>query len=64
MAPLRYDPSMRNFQSEHYRRAQDMIDGGIDPLSLGFPNLGIPEPVPLLPDSMVNTAQQHQPSRP
>ncbi len=64
MAPLRYDPSMRSSQAEFYRRAQEQIDAGFDPLSFGFPNIGIPEAVPSLPPSLVNSAREPRASHP
>ena len=55
MAPLRYDSSMRYSEAQLHRLALEQIDAGIDPLSFCFPNLGIPEPVPPLPSSLVSS---------
>jgi hypothetical protein len=48
MAPLRYDPSTRERQHELYKQAIERLDAGSAVDTLGFPNLGIPRPVPLL----------------
>jgi hypothetical protein len=49
MAPMRYDPSTRRRKQELNLLAMERLDAGLAPESLGMPNLGIPEPVALIP---------------
>ena len=47
--PMRYDPSDRLARKLGFLEAAERIRGGESPDSLGLPNLGVPEPVPLVP---------------
>jgi len=48
-ASLRYDPSSRELRSAAFSRAAARIEAGEPPESLGLPNIGLPEAVPLVP---------------
>jgi hypothetical protein len=47
--PMRYDPAPRLQRKQAFADAAARIDAGAAPESLGLPNIGVPEPVPLLP---------------
>jgi lysophospholipase L1-like esterase len=64
MAPLRYDPSTRHRQRELNLLAMERLDAGFAPDTLGLPNLGIPERVPLVPASGGDSAPQAHRSHP
>jgi len=49
--PMRYDPSQRLRQKQVYANAASRLDAGAAPESLGLPNVGTPEAVPLLATS-------------
>jgi lysophospholipase L1-like esterase len=54
--PMRYDPSQRLQKKQDFAAAAARLDSGEAPEALGLPNVGIPDPVPLLatsrPDEM------------
>lgn len=47
--PMRHDPSVRLAKKLAFIEAAQRIQDGAAPESLGLPNLGVPEPVPLVP---------------
>jgi lysophospholipase L1-like esterase len=48
--PLRYDPSHRIRMKEAFANAANEIEAGVAPESVGMPNIGMPRPVPIVPD--------------
>jgi lysophospholipase L1-like esterase len=57
-APLRYDPVERNQEKLRYADAADRIAAGQAPEALGLANLGIPAPIPTVPDSSGRSSAQ------
>ncbi len=49
--PMRYDPSYRQEKKRVFAEAVERIEAGEAPESLGLPNIGMPEPVPVLDGS-------------
>jgi lysophospholipase L1-like esterase len=47
---MRYDPAQRLQMKKVYAEAAERIESGAAPESVGLPNIGAPEPVPLLPE--------------
>jgi hypothetical protein len=56
MAPLRYDPRARERLRDLAVQALKEIEAGVAIERLSLPNLGIPDPVPLLPTSTPGAA--------
>jgi lysophospholipase L1-like esterase len=50
-APARFDPANRNRRSAEFARGAERIKAGEAPEHVGLVNIGIPEPVPLVPDA-------------
>jgi lysophospholipase L1-like esterase len=50
-ASARYDPSNRQERRAGFVRAAERIKAGAAPLEAGLPNIGVPEPVPPVPDA-------------
>ena len=48
-AGLRYDLESYQRKSAAYHEAVHRIEAGQAPESLGFPNIGIPAPIPIIP---------------
>ncbi len=48
--PLRYDPSHRLRMKEVFAKAANEIEAGMAPEAVGLPNIGMPRPVPIIPD--------------
>ncbi len=51
VAPLRYETGQRSKKGALYDQARLRIESGDPPESVGIPNIGIPRPVPLVPDA-------------
>jgi hypothetical protein len=55
LSPLHYDPSHRRARQAEFGKARDRIRDGTAPEAAGMPNIGVPEPVPLVTDAAVLT---------
>lgn len=49
----RYDPGERLAKRQAFGTALERIAAGADPGAVGLPNIGLPEPVPLVPEDVV-----------
>lgn len=47
--PVRHDPTARLAKKREFIQAAIRVEAGANPDSLGLPNIGVPEPVPLVP---------------
>lgn len=50
-APVHYDPTRRRAMQDRFGKAHDRIAAGAAPESVGLPNIGVPPPVPLVPNA-------------
>jgi hypothetical protein len=55
IAPLHYDPSRRRAKQDAFGKAHDKIVAGRAPEEVGLPNVGVPLPVPLVPEAAIQT---------
>ncbi len=63
-SPLRYDPQPRDQRLLAFANAADRIEAGEPPESVGLPNIGVPEAVPLVPMAKIRGDAQGDKTQP